>query len=225
MKKTKSTRRFTLIELLVVIAIIAILASMLLPALNQARGRAKQIACVNKLKQLGMNLNFYLDDNNEYFFDRYMVTPYQSGSVTWYHTNSPFVHDYLKYKWIDGDEYAGTLVDCPSNQSGYAGESMDMVYNASLPIKVVGNMWGSPKKLKNPSRTMAFGDTIGKGLDTGNGYYYFSRWGKMWYEVINFTCHGGQANMLMVGGNVSSYRPTESDPLAGKVIFEQRDEI
>ena len=60
----KSKLRFTLVELLVTIAIIGILAAILLPALNTSRVRAKKIACVGNLKQIGVALNMYLADNN-----------------------------------------------------------------------------------------------------------------------------------------------------------------
>ena len=75
---------FTLIELLVVIAIIAILAAMLLPALQQARARGQNIKCLNNYNQVGKGLLMYSDDYNGYFIPYRIIEPGNTSSSFWY---------------------------------------------------------------------------------------------------------------------------------------------
>ncbi len=88
--RPRTRAAFTLIELLVVIAIIAILASMLLPAIAKGKESARRIACVNGLRQLGLAEQLYADDHEGQFTPR--QAPYWPERLLSYYVNSNVLH-------------------------------------------------------------------------------------------------------------------------------------
>jgi prepilin-type N-terminal cleavage/methylation domain-containing protein/prepilin-type processing-associated H-X9-DG protein len=78
--RSTTLRAFTLIELLVVIAIIAILAAMLFPVFSQAREKARAVACMSNMRQIGLGVQMYIQDNDECLFFRAATSSARVGS-------------------------------------------------------------------------------------------------------------------------------------------------
>ncbi len=163
-------KRFTLIELLVVIAIIAILAGMLLPALNQAREKAKSIKCAGNFKQIGTATSMYTGDFDDWFIYNQLSNADNDRGAEWRVELAPYLG--LGIVASDSRKIRTGVFECPSFKnptgnpvwdSGYGMNYYWLSNNNTKRIKA--------QHIKQPSSTIITGDSSDK--CNGTNYYWY----------------------------------------------------